>query len=242
MRPYFRLSFLLTVLFSLVIAMFSGLSNRNAQHESIIKAIFDIAATHADQACWHDLCPGKTTFDDALTRLQQLGPWVSQMKLYDRGEIDWTVNTDPPIYVSADWIDPNPQPDGDSPIPKPPPHDLPLSVLMLSSVYPMSLGEMIALLGTPTTLGRFCFKQMNSSGQPFPRSILFDVYYANGISFRATGMATQIRQDKTARSRAWGAPTMTVDFFIIGEVAPPSEYYDTQPWRGFGGIEDSFNC
>src|SRR5258708_24749302 len=91
------------------------------------------------QACWHDVCPDRTTIEQAQITLHRFPDEVRDIKLYKDLELDWTVATDPLSKVSGFWYDyANPT--------------LPISALQamyFQSAGSLTVGDAINLFGTP---------------------------------------------------------------------------------------------
>jgi hypothetical protein len=88
----------------------------------------------------------------------------------------------------------------------------------------------------------FCADSKIVIGQARPGTIEFDVIYANGLSFRAMGMASRVFANGTAGYLATINPSMPVKIFYIGKADLSPDYGDFQAWRGFGEIASSMNC
>lgn len=218
----------------LIIALMTVASQTNpmsTQTQELINGM----SVNASQACWQELCPSKTTFADAQSKLQQLSPLVQGIKDYDHGELDWSINTDPPLVMSAIWWDMS---TGSDPIPP----DKPLQSLFIPSIDNLTLGDAIRLFGQPVLTTRFCGGLID--GSPFLAEINFFIYFSHGIRIKVRGIAAHFHGNGDYGYLAEINPWMKVESMNVfsADWLPIGSQYGTQIWHGFRDIEHSVNC
>lgn len=210
-------------------------ASQTSQMSTEIQELINSMSVTVTQACWQGLCPGKTMFADAASKLQQLSPLVKDVKDFNHGELDWSINTDSPLVMSAIWWDMN---TGSDPIPP----DKPLVSLWIPSIDNLTLGDAVYLFGQPLATDRFCFNLITE--KPPRAKIMFFVYLPHGIRIEASGIATHFRRNGDYGYLAEINPWMEVRSMNVfsSDWHPIGSQYDTQIWHGFHDIESSVNC
>jgi len=197
-----------------------------------VKLVLSAEAQNADQACWREICPGKTTIDQAQRILQKLPTLVGATRFKNpRTQLEWDLTTSPPVSIQAYW-------------------DIPttvfneLQLMTFSKVPGLTLGDAIQWFGRPVTTNRICF-----TGDPMrrPAKIRLQVYFANGAMLGIEGSTKHIRQEATpphrtlVRLQPW-MQVISVAYEraeLIPQASPNSGF---QPWHGFAEIESLGPC
>jgi len=222
----------LTVVLMAAICAVSSVGTPNKWIPAQAKLVLSAGAQNAEQACWNAICPGKTTYEQAQSILQNLPILVSAIhpeSPYIR--MEWNLATSPPVSIEAYWDIPSMDIFNE------------VQLLAFPRVPALTLGDAIQWFGSPIATSRICF-----IGDPKrrPAEIRLDVYFANGVMLGAEGSTRHIRQEEMPSNRTLVRilPWMRVSSvaYVRAALVPSTGNPAYQPWYGFDEIEARGQC